>query len=330
MYDEEIEYDPPIGPQVADLMEDELEQGATDGDDDSDDGNDETDKSEMRSRDLQKDSDDDGSSGGEGPTTTEHREFDNDGGDGPDHDGESGGCLAVPHVRAEGGKEGGKVEHGLPMLQGSIPSGIFEEEFDVGVPPTSSAWCGGVRNRTLVTDAAHQIGQVFWGASSGMLAEAARATTETEEDRRGDNIECKPSATQTEDVRRILEEDPRLAAATGVGFWRATGEGTQDSATDGVPMPKGVKTYRSPTCIFGGFPAQDAKRERQREEAERMAATGHCEHKAAPAQPSDDAGQRPTAVLQRTGLPRRGDTIDDDDDDEDRLNAVVLIGAVLL
>ncbi|GBG64706.1 hypothetical protein CBR_g46249 [Chara braunii] len=113
-----------------------------------------------------------------------------DGGDdsGPIEEGAGGAFLVTPSPSAVGGGGSGGTGFGLEVQQGSIPSGIFSDSFDLGRPPTSDARRGGVRVQTPVSGGAHLIGSVFGGASSGLLTEAARASGEIQEGRTGDDV----------------------------------------------------------------------------------------------------------------------------------------------
>ncbi|GBG70722.1 hypothetical protein CBR_g8021 [Chara braunii] len=113
--------------------------------------------------------------------------FDDGDGSGPIEDGAGGAFLVTPRPSAAGGGGSGGHGFGLEVPQGSIPSGIFSDGFDLGRPPTSDAHRGGVRVQTPVSEVAHLIGSVFCGVSSGLLTEAARASSEIQEGRTGDD-----------------------------------------------------------------------------------------------------------------------------------------------
>ncbi|GBG86466.1 hypothetical protein CBR_g41461 [Chara braunii] len=129
--------------------------------------------------------------------------------DGPIEDGGGGAFLVTPGPSAVGGGGIGGHGFGLEVPEGSIPSGIFSDDFDLGRPPTSDARRGGVRVQTPVSEFAHLIGSVFGGASSGLLTEAARASGEIQEGRTGDDVS--PVARRPHmDPEDVLEEE-RLA-----------------------------------------------------------------------------------------------------------------------
>ncbi|GBG86666.1 hypothetical protein CBR_g41728 [Chara braunii] len=134
-----------------------------------------------------------------------------DGGDdsGPIEDGAGGAFLVTPGPSAVGGGGSGGHGFGLEVPQGSIPSGIFSDGFDLGRPPTSDARRDGVRVQTPVSEVAHLIGSVFCGASSGLLTEAARAPGEIQEGRTGDDVR-RVARRLHMDPEDVLEEE-RLA-----------------------------------------------------------------------------------------------------------------------
>ncbi|GBG68015.1 hypothetical protein CBR_g1135 [Chara braunii] len=135
--------------------------------------------------------------------------FDGVDGSGPIEDGAGGAFLVTPGPSAAGGGGSGGHGVGLEVPQGSIPSGIFSDDFDLGRPPTSNARRGGVRVQTPVSEVAHLIKLVFGSVSSGLLTEAARASGEIQESRTGDDI-GRVARRLHMDPEDVLEEE-RLA-----------------------------------------------------------------------------------------------------------------------
>ncbi|GBG78447.1 hypothetical protein CBR_g26476 [Chara braunii] len=76
----------------------------------------------------------------------------------------------------------------------------------------------------------------------------------------------------TSTAHRILDEEPRRQTGTGPGSRRAAGGRTEDSTTDGVPMPRGRKTYTTLTGVLGRSAGGGVEREAEVQEAERVAA----------------------------------------------------------
>ncbi|GBG79857.1 hypothetical protein CBR_g30122 [Chara braunii] len=62
-------------------------------------------------------------------------------------------------------------------------------------------------------------------------------------------------------AHRILDEEPRRQTGTGPGSRRAAGGRTEDSAMDGVPMPRGRKTYTTLTAVLGRSAGGGVERE---------------------------------------------------------------------
>ncbi|GBG84279.1 hypothetical protein CBR_g38250 [Chara braunii] len=204
LYDEEIEYEPPVDPQAADEMEaeawtdpEELEQGGIDAPEGGEASCGESEHaaaSDMREDNGgedgdvadDEDSDDKYMVGGEDPdgAASQGTECGSDGG--AVH-GTTGDAGLVTHAAGAAGVDvGGLQGCGLDVPQGLIPSGIFKDDFDVGRPLTSETRGGGVRARTPASDVVHRIGSVFVGVSPGMLAEVAGAKGDGKEGKRGD------------------------------------------------------------------------------------------------------------------------------------------------
>ncbi|GBG67067.1 hypothetical protein CBR_g78848 [Chara braunii] len=240
LYHEEIEYDPPTDPHAADEMEaepwtdpEELEQRGSDTPDAGDVSGGESDheaasdmgvrRREGASRQVMRSSSedkggDDGAATDDEDSDVEREGHDQDRGDGDEHgfdggdgsgpfeDGAGGAFLVTPGPSAVGGGSSGGHGFGLEVPQGSIPSGIFSDGFDLGRPPTSDARCGGVRVQTPVSEVAHLIGSVFGGASSGLLTEAARAPGEIQEGRTSDEVDHVAKRLDM-DPEDVLEEE---------------------------------------------------------------------------------------------------------------------------
>ncbi|GBG66058.1 hypothetical protein CBR_g55401 [Chara braunii] len=219
LYNEEIKYEPPTDPQAADEMEaeawtdpEDLEQGCSDTADAGEDSGGESDHgadSDMRcdDGDVADDVDFDNECmvDREHPDPVDEHGFDDGDGGGPCDDGAGSACVVTPDPDEVVGRVIGGQGCGLDVPQGSIPSGIFGDDFNVGGPPTSDSKQSGVRIRTPASDVAHHIGSVFGGANSGMLREATRATGERDEGKRGNDI---MPLLSDRDVARRLDMDP--------------------------------------------------------------------------------------------------------------------------
>ncbi|GBG91695.1 hypothetical protein CBR_g53509 [Chara braunii] len=79
-------------------------------------------------------------------------------------------------------------------------------------------------------------------------------------------------------AHRILDEEPRRQTGTGPGSRRAVGGRMEDSATDGVPMPRGRKTYTTLTGVLGRSIGGGVERDAEVQEAERVAARAVASH----------------------------------------------------
>ncbi|GBG72013.1 hypothetical protein CBR_g10949 [Chara braunii] len=112
-------------------------------------------------------------------------------------------------------------------------------------------------------------------------------------------------------AHRILDEEPRRQTGTGPGSRRAAGGRTEDSATDGVPMPRGRKTYRTLTGVLGRSAGGGVEREAEVQEAERVAARAVANHAVSASQHPGEGEEMAAKVPQR----RRERIIDDDDTD---------------
>ncbi|GBG90369.1 hypothetical protein CBR_g50617 [Chara braunii] len=143
LYNKDIEYDPPTDPHAADEME--AEPSATDR------GRKQTQVVRSSSEDEGGDRSDDGDAADDEDSDVEREGPDHDRGHGDEHgfnggdgsgpieDRAGGAFLVTPGPGVVGGGGSGGHGFGLEVPQGSIPSGIFSDGFDLGRPPTSDA-----------------------------------------------------------------------------------------------------------------------------------------------------------------------------------------------
>ncbi|GBG88013.1 hypothetical protein CBR_g46384 [Chara braunii] len=97
----------------------------------------------------------------------------------------------------------------------------------------------------------------------------------------------------------ILDEEPRRQTGTGPGSRRAAGGRTEDSATDGVPMPRGRKTYTTLTGVLGRSAGGGVEREAEVQEAERVAARAVASHAVSASQHPGEGEETATKVAAR-------------------------------
>ncbi|GBG85516.1 hypothetical protein CBR_g40155 [Chara braunii] len=115
-------------------------------------------------------------------------------------------------------------------------------------------------------------------------------------------------------AHRILDEEQRNQTGTKPGSRRAAGGRMEDSATDGVPMPRGRKTYTTLTGVLGRSAGAGVEREA---EAERVAARAVGSHVVFVSQHPMEGEETAAKVPQR----RRERIIDDDDTDDGQCDA---------
>ncbi|GBG85057.1 hypothetical protein CBR_g39520 [Chara braunii] len=118
-------------------------------------------------------------------------------------------------------------------------------------------------------------------------------------------------------AHRILDEDPQRQTGTEPGSRRAAGGRTEDSATDGVPMPRGRKPYTTLTGVLGRSAGGGVEREAEVQEAEMVAARAVASHVVSVSQHPGDGEETVAKVPQR----RREHIIDDDDTDDGQCDA---------
>ncbi|GBG92630.1 hypothetical protein CBR_g56534 [Chara braunii] len=118
-------------------------------------------------------------------------------------------------------------------------------------------------------------------------------------------------------AHRIQDEEPRRQTGTGPGSRRAAGGRMEDSMTDGVPMPRGRKTYTTLTGVLGRSAGASVEREAEVQEAERVAARAVGSHVVSASQHPGEGEETAAKVPQR----RRERIIDDDDTDDGQCDA---------